>query len=116
MVSGHLDRRTVPDVRLALLDLIDGGAGALHLDLGECTVGDSTALGLFVECLRRCVRRGRSLHVVAADGRTQRLLRRARLGRLLRLLDPVVSAAGPSLTSGARVPALDVAGVGTLTA
>ena len=46
-------------------------------------MGDTTGFGLIVECLRRSRRAGRPLCIVAADDRTRRLLRRARLGALL---------------------------------
>lgn len=96
-LRGRVDVRTAADLRLALHQLIASGAGPLLLDLAEVHVGDATGLGLLVECQRRARRAGRQVHVVAADARTQRLLRRARLGSLL----------GPSLdcTVGAE-PAL----------
>jgi anti-anti-sigma regulatory factor len=46
-------------------------------------VGDATGFGLLVECVRRSRLAGRPMRIVAADERTRRLLRRARLGRLL---------------------------------
>ncbi len=46
-------------------------------------MGDTTGFGLIVECQRRARRAGRPMVVVAADDRTRRLLRRARLGSLL---------------------------------
>ena len=55
------------------------------LDLGEAHVGDATGFGLIVECERRARRAGRPMHIVAADDRTRRLLRRARLRSLLTL-------------------------------
>jgi anti-anti-sigma factor len=82
-VSGRLDARSAADARQWMHRLIDGGHGPIGLDLGECTVGDSTALGLLLECMRRAHRHGRSLHITHADARTRRLLHRVRLGRLL---------------------------------
>jgi anti-anti-sigma regulatory factor len=51
-------------------------------------VGDATGFGLIVECQRRARRAGRPMRIVAADERTRRLLRRARLHSLL-LVVPV---------------------------
>jgi len=82
-LRGRVDVRTAADLRLALHRLIASGTSPLLLDLAEVHVGDATGLGLIVECQRRARRAGRQVHVVAADARTQRLLRRARLGSLL---------------------------------
>jgi anti-anti-sigma factor len=82
-LRGRLDVRTVADLRLALHRVIADGSTPLLLDLGEAHVGDTTGFGLIVECLRRSRRAGRPLRIVAADDRTRRLLRRARLGALL---------------------------------
>ncbi|MFN8045642.1 MAG: STAS domain-containing protein [Dermatophilaceae bacterium] len=104
VVSGRLDASSAADARLWMHEVIDSGSGPIWLDLGECTVGDSTALGLLLECMRRAHRQGRALHITHADARTRRLLHRVRLGRLL--------------TAGARAggAAGATSGVGTLTA
>ncbi len=83
VLTGRLDRRCTADARLALLGAIESGTGPLQVDLAGCEIADATAMGLLVECFRRSHRAGRSLHIVAADLRTHRLLRRARLSRLL---------------------------------
>jgi anti-anti-sigma regulatory factor len=72
----------------------------LLLDLAEVHVGDATGFGLLVECLRRSRRAGRPLHIVAADDRTRRLLRRARLGSLLEVSGTDAAVPG-SLLAGA---------------
>ena len=85
-LRGRLDVRTVGDLRLSLHRLIDRGSSPVLLDLGEVHVGDATGFGLIVECLRRSRVAGRTMRIVAADDRTRRLLRRARLGSLLHVL------------------------------
>ena len=82
-LRGSLDVRTTADLRLHLHRVIAAGSSPVLLDLGEVHVGDATGFGLLVECARRSRRAGRPLHIVAADERTRRLIRRARLGRLL---------------------------------
>ncbi len=82
-VRGVLDVRAVPDVRLAMHALIDGHRGPVLLDLQGCHLRDSTAFGLLIETFRRARRAGRPVRIVAADDRTCRLLRRARLGAML---------------------------------
>jgi anti-anti-sigma factor len=82
-LSGPLDVRTAADVRLALHRALASGAGAVHLDLEAAHIGDATGFGVIVEVLRRARRAGRPLLIVAADERSRRLLRRARMGSLL---------------------------------
>lgn len=82
-VSGRLDRRSAADVRLALHRLLADATDPVLLDLDEAVIGDATGLGLLVEVRRRAHRAGLDLRVVAADERTSRLLRRARLHGLL---------------------------------
>ena len=48
VVSGRLDASSAADARLWMHEVIDSGSGPIWLDLGECTVGDSTALGLLL--------------------------------------------------------------------
>ena len=80
-LRGRLDVRTVADLRLTLHRLIATGTTPVLLDLGEAHVGDATGFGFIVECQRRARRAGRPMRIVAADDRTRRLLRRARLHR-----------------------------------
>ena len=85
VLRGRLDVRTVADLRMPLHRVIASGTTALLLDLGQAHVGDATGFGLIVECERRARRAARPMHIVAADDRTRRLLRRARLHSLLTL-------------------------------
>ncbi len=95
-VRGRLDRTSAPDVRLALRRTIGAGETPLLVDLGEVVIGDATGIGLLVEGLRCARRARRPMRVVAADERTRRLLRRARLGGLL-----VADREGSALTGAA---------------
>ncbi|HYN68433.1 MAG TPA: STAS domain-containing protein [Ornithinibacter sp.] len=98
-LRGRLDVRTVADLRLTVHRLIAGGTTPLLLDLGEAHVGDATGFGFIVECRRRSHRAGRPMRIVAADDRTRRLLRRARLHQLL--LAPSGVVAEPVLAGAA---------------
>jgi anti-anti-sigma factor len=82
-LRGRLDRTSAADVRLGLRRTIAAGASPLHVDLAEVVIGDATGIGVLVEALRCARRAGRPMWVVAADARTTRLMRRARLGGLL---------------------------------
>lgn len=90
-IAGPLDVRTAADLRLTLHRSIAAGSTAVHLDLGRAHIGDATGFGVLVEVLRRARRAGRPLLIVAADDRSRRLLRRARMGSLL--ADEVLTAA-----------------------
>jgi len=94
-LRGRLDRSSAADVRLALRRLIADGSSGLHVDLAEVVIGDSTGIGVLVEALRHAHRARRPMRVVAADERTHRLMRRARLGHLL------ATAGGGALAVGA---------------
>ena len=98
-LRGRLDVRTVADLRLTLHRLIANGSTPVLLDLGEAHVGDATGFGLIVECQRRARRAGRPMRIVAADERTRRLLRRARLHSLLTVVP--VAADEPALAGAA---------------
>lgn len=82
-LGGRLDRRSAPDVRIALHRALSCSGRPVLLDLGEVVLGDATALGLLVELRRLALRSGVELRVVAADERTVRLLHRVRLQALL---------------------------------
>jgi len=83
VVRGRLDVRAVPDLRVRMHRIIDGGAERVLLDLTDAVIGDSTGLGVLVECVHRSRRAGVALLVATDDERTARLLRRARLGSAL---------------------------------
>ena len=100
-LRGRLDVRSVADVRLPLHRLIADAGTPLLLDLGEAHVGDATGFGLIVECLRRSRRAGRPMHIIAADDRTRRLLRRARLGALLGAAPSAAAVTDPLLAGAA---------------
>ncbi len=81
-VTGRIDVHTAADLRPRLHEIIDAAPGPLFLDLGGALVGDGTGLGLLVECLRRGLRLGQAMRLIAPDERCERMLRRLRLGRL----------------------------------
>ena len=99
-LRGRLDVRTVADLRMTMHRLIANGSTPVLLDLGEAHVGDATGFGLIVECQSRARRADRPLRIVAADERTRRLLRRARMSSLLGAA-PVAVADGSALAGAA---------------
>lgn len=92
-IDGRLDVRSAADLRLALHAAISSGRGDLYLQLGQAEIGDATGLGVLVESHYRARREGRRLVLGDLTPRTERLLRAARLARVLhrRVTDPTVA-------------------------
>ncbi|MDQ6715497.1 MAG: STAS domain-containing protein [Actinomycetota bacterium] len=95
IVEGRLDVHTVADVRLALHALIADGRGDLYLHLGSAEIGDATGIGVLVEAHRRARRSGRRLVLGEVTPRTERLLRAARLHRVIHRGDAVQPTVAP---------------------
>ena len=98
-ITGRIDVRTVPDVRLLLHEIIDTGCGDVLMFLGDAEIGDATGLGVLVEAYNRARRAGRRLAVVDMSERTGRLLRASRLDRALVLREPPPGAAVSAVTA-----------------
>ncbi len=90
-IIGRMDVHSVPDVRLLLHEIIDTGAGDVHIRLAGAEIGDATGLGVLVEAYNRARRAGRRLAVVDMTERTGRLLRASRLDRALVLPQSAVA-------------------------
>ena len=82
-LRGRLDVAAAADVRLALADAVDAGAGDLVLDLTALEAVDATGLGVLVGAHRLAGRSGRTLVLRDVPPRVGRLLRRTRLDRVL---------------------------------
>ena len=86
---GRLDARCAPEVREVLHRAIDTGRGDLIVHLDGLDIFDATGLGVIVGAHRRAARRERRLVLVGVAHRQMRLLRAARLHRLL-CVEPVL--------------------------
>jgi anti-sigma B factor antagonist len=82
-VCGRLDVHTVDEVRLALHEILDRGAGDLLIHLAEAEIHDATGLGVIVGAHHRARRAGRRLVLADVSPRLDRLLRASRLHRVL---------------------------------
>jgi anti-sigma B factor antagonist len=82
-LAGHLDVRSVGDVRQELNDLIDATAGDVIVDLKAVDVVDATGLGLLVAAHRRVERLGRHLVLRQPMPPVVRILAVTRLSRIL---------------------------------
>ena len=94
-LEGRFDVRSAADLRLELHAVIAGGDGDLFLHLGDVEIGDATGLGVLLESHRRARREGRRLVLVGITPRTARLLRGARLHRVI----PVDAGPTPPLSA-----------------
>lgn len=82
-LAGHLDVRSVGDVRQELNDLIDATDGDVIVDLRAVDVVDATGLGLLVAAHRRVQRLGRNLVLRQPMPPVVRILAVTRLSRVL---------------------------------
>ncbi|HEY3002062.1 MAG TPA: STAS domain-containing protein [Kribbellaceae bacterium] len=82
-LRGHLDVRSVGDVREKLNDLIDATVGDVVVDLAAVDVVDATGLGLLVAAHRRVDRLGRNLVLRHPLPPVVRILAVTRLSRVL---------------------------------
>jgi anti-sigma B factor antagonist len=83
VLAGKLSATTVADVRLALTEAIDAGAGDIVVDLADVELTDATGLGVLVGTHRRADRAGRRLVLRNVPPRVDRLLLATRLHRVL---------------------------------
>ena len=93
-ISGRVDVSNVADVRLALFDAIDHGAGELYVDVSALDVADATGLGVLVAAHRRAGRYGRTLVLVAVPPRLARLMTLTRLHRIMHTVDAIPAQMG----------------------
>jgi anti-anti-sigma factor len=95
-ICGRLDVDSVAEVRAALHEILDRGAGDLLVHLAQAEVHDATGLGVIVGIHHRARRLGRRLVLVDVSPRLDRLLRASRLHRVL--------ARGPGVNEVSQVP------------
>jgi anti-sigma B factor antagonist len=81
-VAGELDLHTSPPLREHLLELIQGGADHLALDLTQVEFMDSSSLGSLVTCLKRVREREGKLVLVGVGGTPMKVLNLTGLDRV----------------------------------
>ena len=96
VVAIHLDDRRLAEgpagVRWLLLGTLHAGARSLVVDLSRARRLPDSALAVLLWAHRICLSRGGSVVLRGADGRTEELLRRTGLWRVL-LTEPAQAAA-----------------------
>jgi anti-sigma B factor antagonist len=73
-VSGEVDMYTAPQLKQCLLDLIDGGARKVVVDLSAVSFIDSTALGVLIGGVRRLHGAGGAMALVVTSRSVERVL------------------------------------------
>jgi anti-sigma B factor antagonist len=68
-LRGEIDVYTAPQLRQAIVDLVDGGATNIIVDMVQVDFLDSTGLGALVEGLRRIQSNDGTLSIVATQGK-----------------------------------------------
>jgi anti-sigma B factor antagonist len=94
-VHGEIDVATSPTMRERLIDLVNGGATRLVLDLEAVDFLDSTGLGTIVSLLKRVRTHGGDLRLVCTEARIRRLFEITGLDKAVPLhasLDDAISA------------------------
>ena len=95
-LSGDLDVSTAPSVEERLIELEDGGAERVILDLRGLDFIDSTGLSLLINADRRGRQAGRRVTIVSGTGAPRRILETTGLqGRLDIVEDDPSSAQTP---------------------
>ena len=66
-LRGEIDVYTAPRLRQAIIDLVDGGASKIVVDMTKVDFLDSTGLGVLVGGLKRVRMKDGSLDIVASQ-------------------------------------------------
>ncbi len=82
VVIGEMDAFTTPQVKAAMLQMLDEGHRFLIVNLERALYLDSTALGALVGGLKRAREKGGDLRLVAPTPRIMRLLEITRLSKV----------------------------------
>jgi anti-sigma B factor antagonist len=84
-VFGQADLHTAPELRSAIGEAIEGGAGALVIDLSEATFIDSMTLGVLLGALKQLRPSGGSVSIVCSDPHIRRIFEITLLDRVFAL-------------------------------
>ncbi len=91
-VGGEVDVYTAPRLRERLIELVDGGARQVVVDLGAVEFLDSTGLGVLVGAHKRLRAAGGTLSLVCTREPLLKIFRITALDQVFRLFDTVNSA------------------------
>ena len=91
-VQGEVDVYTAPRLRERLIELVEGGARHVVVDLSRVEFLDSTGLGVLVGALKRLRAVNGTLGLVCAHERLLKIFRITALDRVFALYDTVEAA------------------------
>jgi anti-sigma B factor antagonist len=93
-VSGEIDLATAPQLREAVLDLIQNGSYQVLVDLRGVEFMDSTGLGVLVGALKRLREQEGDLALVCTEGPVLKILTLTGLDRVFPIHRDVAEATG----------------------
>lgn len=85
-IAGELDLHTSPRVRERVLEIVEGGASDVALDLGGVGFMDSSSLGVLVTCLKRIREQDGRLVLVGVQGSPMKVLTLTGLDRVFQVV------------------------------
>lgn len=94
-MRGELDIHSAPELRAALVGVLDGGATKLVVDLSRVAFMDSSGLGVLVAAHKRLGNVGSRLQLVGVTGAVGRLLAVTGLTRVFDVRDETGMALAP---------------------
>ena len=100
-VGGEVDVYTAPKLRERIAELLDGGIGAVVVDLGRVDFMDSTGLGVLVGAWRKARASGASFGVVCGKESLLKIFRITALDQVLPLY-PIDRRGHRGIASGNR--------------
>lgn len=92
--TGEVDLYTAPQLREAIVGLVDGGRHRIVVDLSGVEFLDSTGLGVLVVGLKRCREHDGDLALVAPQDPVHKVLTITRLDKVFSIHDTVERATG----------------------
>lgn len=98
-VRGEVDVYTAPRLRERLIEVVDGGARSVVVDLSRVDFLDSTGLGVLVGALKRLRLAGGELALVCDREKLLKVFRITGLDRVFTLHDTVEAATSANRTS-----------------
>jgi anti-sigma B factor antagonist len=92
-LRGEIDVYTAPRLRQAIIDLVDGGAAHIIVDMSAVDFLDSTGLGVLVGGLKRVKVKDGSLSIVTSQDKILKIFDITGLNKVFAIHDSVDAAA-----------------------
>lgn len=99
-LRGEIDVYTAPRLRQAIVDVVDGGAQRVVVDMEKVDFLDSTGLGVMVEGLKRIKGRNGDLSIVATQDKILKIFDITGLNKAFAMYRSVDEAVGGEETDG----------------